>query len=342
MGSRIHAALETDDFSILHNDWEVKLAEACVSARANMLTHLKFTPKETHREIRLDIDLGQGVHTFGTSDELMINGDTGVKIDWKTGRNGVDPAETNVQAQAYVLGAFQKFSQLETLHFIFILPQRDEISYATYTRADMERIQTRLRSIVLNAMSTLQLFAEKADIPPGLLNPQSKVCCYCANIDRCPAISQIILDIVKRYADSDIDIPDIVHGSEIHDPAVIAKLLPLLPIAESWAAGMRQRSKSMVTEDGYDIPGYEMKERAGSKSIASARAAWDVVKDKMSIEEFLDQVQDIPFNAIADVIYAKAPRGNKTRAKNEFEDALRDNDALIDKPKTTFLAAIKS
>lgn len=341
MGTRIHAALETDDLSGLHNDWEVLLVTKCQEARVNIMNRLRFVPDKTYREIRLDIDLGEGIHTFGTSDEIMVSGNTGIKIDWKSGRGAVDEAEVNCQAQAYVLGAFQKFPEIHTLHFYFVLPARDEISFATYTREDIPRIQTRLRGIIKRATEILGKFDRKEPIDPAILKPNPNICCYCANPGRCPALTYIAMEILSKYA-TDFKIPDEVHGSAIDDPETLATLLPWTSVMETWAGGIKKRSKEVVLEEGLTIPGYEIKERAGSKAISSALAAYEAVKDHMTLEEFLGQIGDLPFNSIADVVYNAAPKGKKTKAKNELEDALRDQGALIDKPKTIYLSAVKS
>lgn len=340
LGTRVHAALETDDFSNLPNSFEVMLAERCVEARANVMNFFNFYPKETFREIRLDIDLEDGCHTFGTADEAMVSGDTILAVDWKIGRGAIDDASVNAQAQAYTLGLFQKFPDVETVHFTFIIPQRDEITYATFTRADIPRITLRLSTIIRRAEHVHALWDSGQQVPPELLNPQTSICCYCANQHRCAALAKHALNLAGKY-DTDIEIPDIVHGSEIDDPETIAKLLPLVPIFEDWAAGIRKRSRDMVLVDGVEIPGFAMKERAGSKTITSARAAWEILKDSMSVDEYLDLMSDVPFNSLADVIYNRAPKGKKSAAKNDFEDRLRDAGAINDAPKQSFLAAIK-
>lgn len=341
MGNRIHAALETDDFSGLHNDFEKMLTERCISARAKVMDYFNLYPKVTHREIRLDMDLEDGCATFGTADELMIDGSTGMMVDWKTGRMAIDDATVNAQAQAYTLGVFQRFPEIEKVIFTFIIPQRDEISYAEYTRADIPDIVLRLSTIIRRAEHVHALWDSKQGVCPSLLNPQTSVCCYCDNQHRCSALSQKALNLAGKYT-SDFDIPDIVHGSEIDDPEVIAKLLPLVPIMEAWAAGIRKRSKDMVLEDGVEIPGYALKERSGAKVITSARAAWEILQHEMTVEEYLDKMGNVPFNSLADIVYDKAPKGQKSKAKHDFEDALRDSGSIIDSPKQQYFAQIKA
>lgn len=341
LGTRIHAALETDDFTGLHNDFEKMLAERCIEARAKVMDHFNFYPKETHREIRLTMDLEDGCSTFGTADEVMISGSTAMAVDWKTGRGAVDDAAINAQAQAYTLGIFQRFPEVEKVYFTFIIPQRDEISFAEYTREDIPTITLRLSTIIRRAEHIHSLWDSNEGVPPELLNPQTSTCCYCDNQARCSALSKFALNLADKYT-SDFEIPDIVHGSEIDDPEVISKLLPLVPIMESWASGVRIRAKEMVLRDGVEIPNHTLKERSGAKLVTSPRAAWDLLKDSMSIEDYLDMMGNVSFNSLADIVYNAAPKGQKSKAKNEFEDQLRDMGAIIDSPKQQYFAQNKS
>lgn len=349
MGTRIHHALETDDDSGLENDYERLIAERCREARVKILTHHGFVGNqydvstyEVHREIRLQIDLGGGLSTFGTSDELCTLGNVGVQIDWKTGRGAIDDAEVNCQAQAYTLGCFQKFPELETIHFYFVIPQRDEISFATYTRADIPRIKLRLATVIRRAQAARECWAKGGSVPVEDLNPQPGTCDYCANSVQCSAIKAKVLTIASRYADDGFPIPAEVHGSANDDPEEIAQMLKVLPIVESWIAGIKAKSRRMVLEEGIEIPGYGVKERAGGKQITNVVAAWDHMKDQMSIEEFLGLMDGMPYGKLGDWVYDRAPNRQKTKAKNALEDALRDASALVDKPTQQFLSAIKN
>lgn len=341
MGTRIHEALELDDLSKLTTDIEIGIAESCLETLGHIIAHHNLTNYEDHREIRLDIDLNDGLSTFGTCDRLLIQGNVGVQVDWKTGVSVIDDAEVNCQAQAYTLGSFQRFPQLQEIHFYFVIPQRGEVSYAKYTRDDIPRIQLRLSTVIRRAKEARKCWAKGENVPVESLNPTPGVCDYCANQAKCTAVTKKVLTIAAKYEGDNYPLPEEVHGSLTHDPAAIAQMLRFVPIAEKWAAGVKERAKEMAFDDFIEIPGFECRERAGRKTIKNAAAAWDAVKDKMTIDDFLLLVGDIPFNAIADKLYDQAPRGKKTAAKNEFECALRDAEALADSPTQRFLSPSK-
>lgn len=345
MGTRIHEALEKDTLDNLTDDYERLIAEKCIEAKGNIFEHHGIDPATGthHREIRLTIDVGT-TKTFGTCDELVIpdNADWAVQIDWKTGRGAIDDASVNSQAQAYVLGAFQKFPELNTIHFYFVIPQRDEISYATYTRDDMDDMKLRVSTVIHRAEVARQKMSCGDPSVESMLNPQQKVCDYCAMQASCAALTRKVLTIRSKYLNDGFPMPDEIHGSNTNDPEDMAKLLDLVPIIQQWIDGVKARSRQFVFEDGIDIPGYELKTRAGSKSIISAAAAYDAIKDEIPVDEFLSAITDVSFNSVAEIVYDRAAKGKKTAAKNAFEDKLRDLGALKDAPASQFLQKSKS
>ena len=82
--------------------------------------------------------------TFGTLDYLLIHPRLSCAdvVDFKFGRNAVPDAEVNAQIQAYVLGVFEKFPGLQIDQAHILLPRRDEVSTATYSRADIARLRS--------------------------------------------------------------------------------------------------------------------------------------------------------------------------------------------------------
>ena len=96
----------------------------------------------------------------------------------------------------------------------------------------------------------------------------------------------------------------------------------------------------MAFEDGIEIPGYEPKERAGKRTIISASAAWDAVKDfapDLTADEFMAKLGAVSFNEIAEIVTERAARGKKTAAKNQFEDRLTEMGVLEQAPPSQFL-----
>jgi hypothetical protein len=313
MGTRIHEALETGDWSKL-NDYETSLAQGCANAEdaifANHDVIIGKDSDEDFKEIRLKIELLRE-ETFGTCDRLVLCKDVGIQIDYKTGLGAIDEPQVNWQAKAYVTGAFQMFPQLQAIHFYFIAVRRDEILYHTFTRDDVEEMVKDLSGLIKAAKQMRSCFSE-AD--PMMLTPQSRVCNYCKNAGTCPALGTLAVDVAKKYApggDAIIALPQEIHGSDIHDPKVMADMLRAVPMIKKWAAGVEFAAREMAIKDGVEIPGFEIKERKGRRAITSALAAYGVIKDDIDIEDFLDGIDKFPVSKYEKLIADRAPRGQK-------------------------------
>jgi hypothetical protein len=342
-GTRIHEALEKFDLDLLTDSWERLIAERCLEAYQNIIERHWSGGKDfkTHHEVRLEINLGEGLDTFGTCDVLLVRNNEGIAIDWKTGRGAIDDAEINTQAQAYVLGAFQRHPELDKIHFYFVIPQRDEITFHTYRREDCDRIKLRLSTIIRRAEQFQYVWKNRGGVPVDMFNPQPGNCEFCANQWKCHAVTTKVFDIARKYGTDGLPVPAKVHGSETDDPEDMAKLLLLLPVVQQWIDGVKARSKQMAFEEGLEIPGFEAKERAGKRTITSASAAWDVLSDlvpEMSVEDFIARMGPVSFNDIAEVVKESAPRGKKTAAQNAFEDRLIEMGVLEQAPPSQYLS----
>jgi hypothetical protein len=343
MGTRIHEALEKMDLDLLTDNWERLIGERCMEAYQDIVSRHGWEGREyeTHHEIRLEISLGDDMETFGTCDVLLIHGLQGIAIDWKTGKGAIDDASINTQAQAYTLGAFQRHTHLQKIHFYFVVPQRDEVTFHTYERADCDRIKLRLNTIIRRAEQFQSDWNGRQPIPVEMFNPQPNLCEFCAHQSRCHAVTAKVFDIAKKYGTNGLPVPAQVHGSETDDPEDMANLLQLLPVVQAWIDGVKARSKQMAFEEGLEIPGFEPKERAGRRTITSATAAWDVLSKMvpdMTIDDFLSRMGPVSFNDIADVVKDATPRGKKTAMANQFEDALIEMGVLDQAPPSQYLS----
>lgn len=274
-----------------------------------------------HREIRVQIDLGQGRNTFGTCDRFVVYSDnTADAIDYKTGYGAIDDAEVNIQGQAYVLGLFQQFPDVKEITMWFLVPARDEASMHTYKREDMATIRLRVSTIIERAENS------GAD----LLNPQPGVCDYCANQSRCPALAEKALLIAKRYNTDGLPIPESVHGSEQDDPVKVAELMSLVPIIESWANGVRKRATEMAVDQGLELPGFKVIEMSKPRSITSALGAYEAVQDDVDLRDFMTCVEKVSYPKLEELFASKAKRGTKAKTRQLLEGKLRDLGVLQD------------
>jgi len=341
MGTRIHEALETGDWSKL-NDYESSLAQGCRNAEEAIFKHHGYdiSVLDDYKEIRLTLQL-RGEETFGTCDRLTVNGAEAVQIDYKTGQMAIDEPQDNWQAKAYALGAFQRFPQLEAVHFYFIACRRDEILFHTFKREDMDEIVHAISGVIKRAKKVRACFS-KAN--PAELIPQLKICNYCKNAGRCPSLAKLSVDTAKKYAPTSMDflsMPEEVHGSTCEDPQTIADMMKVVPIIKKWAAGVEYAARRMAIEEGIEIPGYEIKERKGRRSITSALAAYGAIKDEVAIEDFLDGIDKFPVGKMEKLVSDMAPRGQKKERVSEVMSELHRLGVIEHGKDSQFLSEVK-
>ena len=328
MGTRIHEALETGVWTTL-SDFEQMLAQLCQDAKDSILKRHEMSADtaDFYEEIRLTMDLGEGITTFGTSDFLAVKGTQAVKIDYKTGKGYIDPVLENWQAKAYTVGAFQKFPELDAVHFYFIVPQRDEILYGEFKRDDLHTMVAELRSVMVAANTAEDLWENaetgKGQVPLRITNPTDKVCNYCSNVQHCPAIQEKAFEIVSRYAGDDFTLPENLHASEEDSPDYLATLLRIAPIVEEWAKSVKHHAQQKAIEDGVEIPGYEIREQKSVRKISDVLAAYGVLQDKgIELDDFLAALNgSLPIGKFEDLIASTALKGSK---KSTVTEALRE------------------
>ena len=285
--------------------------------------------------------LQDGEETFGTCDRLTVNGTEAVQIDYKTGQGAVDEPQDNWQAKAYALGAFQRFPQLDTIHFYFIACRRDEILFHTFTRDDVDEIIHAISGVIQRAKKIRACFS-KAD--PSLLIPQTKICNYCKNAGKCPSLAKLAAETAIKYAPGEenfLPMPEQVHGSFCDDPEELAKMLRVVPIVRKWASGVEFAARNLAIEEGVDIPGFEVKERRGRRSITSALAAFGVIKDMVNVEDFLDGIDKFPVGKLEKLVSDMTPRGQKKEKVAEVMSELYKLGAVETGKDSQYLSEIK-
>lgn len=328
-GTRIHEAIEKEDPTLLVDEVESSLAEWALSfLYYNRAEKAKTSAlRASHQEIFLEMDFG--VHsTYGTSDLLDLYADgTGVMYDWKTGYGAVEDAEDNAQVQAYTYGAFQKFPELKKLDFYLVLPRRQEITYATYTRADMDRIRLRLSTIIARAkQSAGQIF-----------NPKEGVCEFCATQGSCKALAEKALVVGQK---SGFDVPQSV--SLDGSPVEKGKLLKLANLLSDWCDATKKELLRQSLEEGAEITGYRLDQRRTPRTIDNPLLGYDAVKDLVSVEEYLLSCTRVSVPQLEKFVAERAPKGKKTEVKQHLEDQLRESGALREEGTIHVLKAIRA
>jgi hypothetical protein len=258
---------------------------------------------------------------FGTVDRVVIRGTHVDVVDFKFGRGEIDDAEINIQGQAYLLGVMDKFPELETATVHFIIPRRDEVFTADFNRADMEGVRLRISLIVGKAMLS---DAERI--------PNTEGCKYCKHKLSCPALNDKMLPLAKKYAKTVDDFELNLWGSyspaEIEDPEVLGKMLNVASVVDKWAEAAKKQATKLATDEGLEIPGYDLHFRTATAKIDDSQAAFDAVEHLLSAEEFMNACNVTP-SALGKAYSEKLPRGEKKDARAKIDNALEDAGVIL-------------
>jgi hypothetical protein len=279
-----------------------------------------FQPERVIKEHKVSICNGL---TFGTADRIAIRGNRALLIDYKFGRNSVPDAEVNPQMQAYTVGIFEEFPVIDEVKVIILIPRRDEVSTTVYHRRDLDRLRLRVQTIIA-----------RCEEPEPELRPTDH-CLYCSAQGTCPALHRYALTIAAGYED-ELQLPDEFHPSRITDPTTMSRALNVARVLEKWCESVKHHALQMRL-GGQEIPGHELRSRAGTRKITDPLAAWLAVKDRLSPDQFI-RCTDVSISKLETAFAETAPRGDKGKAKQELCEALADLGILETGKETLYLA----
>jgi hypothetical protein len=312
-GTRIHEALEVRDPSGLKDNEEVTIYDQIVyeedcflrAARGDQEVH------EDHMEIALDIKLNDGVVTWGTCDRLTIlDNDTAVMADYKTGVSRIDPPEKNWQAWAYTIGAFQAFADLTEVIFVFYVPQREVTLHHTFKRRDMGALQAAITSVIKAASVTRPKW-EQGTPEMNTLKPTVH-CAYCRHEEKCPALGGLALSVASQVDDS---LPDFKIGA-VDDPAELEKMFSVSKILTKWAETIRKKAVE-VAKDGAEYDNFALRSLGASRRIADNQKLIELAKLHGVTEEDLLKTATL---SVTKVTKCMAKNGTLEKNVEEFLD----------------------
>ena len=257
---------------------------------------------------------------FGTVDVVIIKGDHVDLVDYKFGRGEIDDSDINIQGQAYLLGVMDKFPKLQTATVHFVIPRRDEILTHDYKREDMEDIRLRINLIV-----------EKAEAENAEAIPNSEGCRYCKHKLSCPALSDKLLPLAKKYSESVNDFEMALWGNyspeKVEDPMVLSRMLNVAQVVDKWQAAAKKQALKLAVEDGEDIPGYNLHYRNATAKIEDAQEAFEALEHIMTPEDFMSACS-VSVSALAKKYAEKLERGQKKSARGVVELSLEEADVI--------------
>lgn len=324
-GTLGHKAVEIEDPSICGDDAGLVAAvKKCIAYKRGILRSYRVAPS-VFQEIRLDY-----FDQFGYCDLLTLDGLSADVVDYKFAVNWY--AADSPQFWAYAIGVWDKWP-VDTVRVHVPHPFRDEIDVETWTRTnDYDRLSAQVAAIIAKAKRN---------------NPSdyrvSAQCAYCGFANKCSKLARLGCDVARHYA-PEMTLPDLsLHGSEIRDPSVFASLLPLAPLIEKATGGWKYAARELV-EGGTQIPGYELAEKKGRRTIVSAKAAFEAIRAEvspdMTADSYLDYC-DIKASAVDELVRAASPRGQKAKMVEKVQNLLIEGDVFNQGGDVKYLKAIR-
>lgn len=274
--------------------------------------------------------------TGGWMDRALLSHDRKLAIacDWKFGLWPVDKADNNLQGMAYALGLFLAYPTVERVTFYFKQPHLSLLTHASWTRADIPILYTRVVAVVERAV-----VAQSGEEPKWeMANPGYPVCMFCANIGRCHVIHQFAFHASKKFWPAGV--PENITPTSVTSPTEARARLHLAGILDVWCKAIRRQETDLTLRSGRVPEGYAVSSRS-NREIVDAKAFKAVALQQLTPDEY-DSTLEPEFGKVENLVKEKAPRGLKKAALEALDKAWRDAGAVKDGQPYSFLRAVAS
>jgi hypothetical protein len=233
-------------------------------------------------EQRVDYSDVIGVgNSFGTSDAIILAGDTIKIIDLKFGMGVRVDAEENEQLMLYALGALETFGV--TGHYtkaklVIVQPRLDHISEWEVTVEELKAFGEEARDC---AQLALDIYEGRA---LTVLRPSAAACKFCKAKATCPALLAHVQDSVgadfENLDEDDIKTSPMGMGSNSLGVALAA-----VPLIEDWCKAVRAKAESELLA-GRPVNGFKLVQGRNGARKWAAGGAKDLLFSALGDEAF--------------------------------------------------------
>lgn len=293
LGNEVHAAMAVDSPEGLTEEGENLY---------NLLQHYirkvqsEVMPAAVTFQSLVEQRLWWGDEWSGQSDRIDLWDDSALVTDYKTGRGEVEPAERNLQLRGLAVLTKRRFPKLKKVYVAIIAPMAGGVTLAEYDEESLAAATDE----VLELIKTIS--EEHAP-----RTPTPSACKYCPARSVCPEVSE------KALALPDNPAPTTLTAEKLSELLLVAEYV------EDYIMALRQEAKSRLTQ-GVPVKGWYMKDGAKKRAIEDPTAAFQILADKMSPEDFAGACSvSVPSLEKA---YAKATGLKGKAAKEAFEAEL--------------------
>jgi len=281
-----------------------------------------------YNEIQLEIPLNYGLKTYGTCDRLTIKDKKALLADYKTGVSQIDHPSDNWQAIAYTIGVFDKFSDIESVTFVFYIPFYSDTPNHTFHRSELETLREKVSVVIARAAYVRSKWACGT---PSLdeLNPTQN-CRFCAYESNCPALGSLVLGVADKLG---VNLPDSL-DPEGADPETLENVYGIAKVVSNWADTFRSKVVAMA-KDGLEFPNLRLRSMGRTKRCEDNEKLVEVALGYGLTEAELLSTATFPLGKLTKAISDKAPKGEKGAKQKEFLDDL-DSHGILETSEERF------
>lgn len=220
--------------------------------------------------------------SFGTSDAIILAGDTLIICDLKTGRGVKVDAEENEQLQLYALGALETFGVLgdfQQVKVAIVQPRLDHVSEWILPVANLRVFGQHARAA---AAKVIDMVEGRALLE---LKPSESSCRFCKAKATCPALLAHVQDAVGADFEN-LDADDIKTSPMGMGSNSLSIAMAAVPLIEDWCKAVRARLEAELLK-GEKIPGWKLVQgRNGVRRWGDEEKAADLLKTFLHDDAF--------------------------------------------------------
>ena len=209
---------------------------------------------------------------FGTSDTVLIEGDTLTIVDLKFGKGVRVDARDNSQLMLYALGAVEQYSyagDFQTITMVIVQPRLDHISEWTITREDLDKFGVYAAKAAQMALS---------DNAPRI--PTEKGCVFCKAKATCPALKAHTDSVLMVDFDNEDKLPEL--GTLTHEQ--MSRMLANKGLIVKFLEAIEGYAIARI-EQGETFPGFKMVAGRSNRKITDEEFAIRMLKQNGYTDE---------------------------------------------------------
>ena len=338
-GTLDHLAVSSGDLSILEGDEEA--LKRVAKAREFIRRIAARVDGEEFHEILLRL----GDVNYGTCDYLKFSKDgvRAVLIDLKFGYWSVN-AKTSLQLLNYAAAAFHTYPALRRISGFIFMARSGLVTGRNYNRRYFPLYRRTIEHVVGNAA--------RAAKDPTLTDftPNTTTCQFCARIN-CPARIALASALVNSWQKTPVVLSQAFSLTKL-DLDQLGSLKRLGGALKAFCTAVDAEAKRRAIDEGKIIPGYELKERSGTRTILgpNIQLAASVIAETWSrlypetelpVNEILMKLVEVGVGGIEKQLSPYAPRGEIKRAQLAIAEALEQAHLVTSTPQY-ILSAVKT